>query len=68
MTDFELSDGERMSPFWQRLKAHLVDRLALARQRNDASLHEQHTAELRGEIKVLKRLILLDGPPLPAED
>lgn len=58
MPDFALSDGERMHPLWLRLRAHLVDRLADARIRNDgATLTEQATAELRGRIAAYKALI-----------
>lgn len=60
MTDFLLSDYDKSSPLWARLKAHLEDRLASARGRNDATLTEPETAALRGEIKALKALIRLD--------
>jgi hypothetical protein len=60
MIDFELSDGERAHPLWARFKAHLLDRLADARTRNDdASANEPATAMLRGRIACLKALIAL---------
>lgn len=62
MTDFQLSDYEKSQPLWHRLKAHLEDRLAVARVRNDdAKLTEFETAALRGEIKCLKQFIRLDA-------
>jgi len=63
---FVLEDGERRHPLWARLKAHLTERLAQCRIRNDrATLTEQETAALRGEIKALKGIIALgDEPPL----
>ncbi len=60
MTDFELTSNDKVSSLWLRLRAHLEDRLADARRRNDQpELPEQQTAVLRGEIRSLKRLIAL---------
>ena len=65
MTPFELSPQDKLHPLWTRLRAHLEDRLAQARIRNDAVLPEAETAALRGEIKALKRIIALgDDRPL----
>jgi hypothetical protein len=58
--DFEFTRHDRGTAVWVRLKAHLEDRLAAARQRNDVTQSEIDTAMLRGEIKCLKRLIALD--------
>lgn len=62
---FTLSDGERVHPLWIRLKAHLEDRLRIARGRNDGPLHEIETASYRGQIKLLKALIGLGDDPPP---
>ena len=69
MTDFQLTDGEKSHPLWARLKAHLEDRLAAARVRNDdpAMLADQ-TAALRGRIGCLKSIIALGDEPLPVDD
>jgi hypothetical protein len=69
VTPFELSDNDKASSLWLRLKAHLEDRLATARVRNDAVLPEAETAALRGEIRSLKRIIALgdDRPILTGE-
>jgi hypothetical protein len=65
MTDFQLTDGERAHPLWQRLKAHWTNQLALARARNDnAALTEAQTAELRGRIAAHKSNLGL-GEPRP---
>ena len=65
MTHFELSENEKASPLWLRLKAHLEDRLAAARVRNDGVQMEAETAALRGEIRALKRIISLgDDRPI----
>lgn len=62
MTDpFELTEQDKSTGLWVRLKAHLESRLAAARIRNDAVLTEPETAALRGEIKALKALIRLDA-------
>lgn len=61
MTDFTLSDYEKSSPLWTRLKGHFEDRLSVARVRNDAPLTDVDTAALRGEIRCLKQLIRLDA-------
>lgn len=66
MNDFTLSEHDKASGLWLRLRAHLEDRLMLARTRNDTPLPECETALLRGEIKCLKRIISLgdDRPVL----
>ena len=62
---FELSAGERATPLWVRLRAHLIDKLNTARARNDGMLSEQETAALRGQIRTLKSLISLgDDRPI----
>lgn len=69
MTDFQISANDRSTGLWLRLKAHLEERLALARLRNDKLLPEYETAMLRGEIACLKRLIALgDVRPLVTGD
>jgi len=66
---FELSEHDKSQGLWVRLKAHLEDRLAAARVRNDASLPEHETATIRGEIKALKRLLALgDSRPMTGDD
>jgi hypothetical protein len=60
MADFALTDNDRASGFWLRLKAHLEERLATNRLVNDnISLTEQDTAVLRGRIRELKALLAL---------
>jgi hypothetical protein len=56
---FELTEGEKASGVWLRLKGHLTELLAAARLQNDVeTLTEQQTAALRGRIKCLK--VILD--------
>jgi hypothetical protein len=70
MNDFVLSEHDKSQGLWLRLKAHFEDRLADARQRNDAALSEPETASLRGEIRCLKRLMALgnDRPMTGTEE
>lgn len=56
---FELSDAEKNSPMWARLKAHFEQRLHSCRLQNDRTQPEPQTAELRGQIKCLKAMIAL---------
>jgi hypothetical protein len=62
MHDFDLTESDKASSLWLRLKAHFESRLADARLRNDdATRDAAATAALRGEIKVLKHLTKLDA-------
>lgn len=66
---FALTDYDKVSSLWLRLKDHLLDRLAAARLRNDEPRTEQETATLRGEIRIIKRLLALgDDRPMTGED
>ena len=69
MTPFALTEQDKVAFLWLRLKAHLEDRLADARRRNDAVMPEPETAALRGEIRSLKRIIALgdDRPHLTGD-
>ena len=59
MTPFELSEQDKTAFLWLRLKAYFEDRLSDARKRNDALLPEAETAALRGEIRILKKIVML---------
>lgn len=59
---FALSDSEKSTPLWMRLKAHMTEQLDAARNANDAPASEQDTAMLRGKIRCLKALISLGKP------
>ena len=62
---FELTSGEKASPFWGRLKSWLEKQLHDARCHNDNLLSAEETAAKRGEIQALKRFIALgDEPPI----
>lgn len=60
---FALSEDEKHSPLWTRLKAHLTEELDTARIRNDQPLPEAETATLRGRIRLFKEIISLGEKP-----
>lgn len=61
---FKLTDNERNSALWDKLFKHLQDRLSALRIRNDGQLDTVETAEVRGAIKEVKRLMRLNEPPI----
>lgn len=56
---FELSDGEKHHPLWARLKAHFETQLERLHVRNERQQTDLETATIRGEIKLLRRIIAL---------
>lgn len=54
------------SPTWHQLRRWTEDQLKRAREKNDAQLAPDDTAALRGEIRVLKRI--LDLPEAAARE
>jgi hypothetical protein len=59
---FVLNVHDLSSGAWGKLMEHFKDRLAHLRAQNDANIGEIETAELRGRIKEIKRLMDLDDP------
>lgn len=59
MNDFTLTQSDKHSPLWARLKKHLDAELAIAREQNDSPLDADKTAALRGRIRLAKELIAL---------
>lgn len=69
MIAFELSEADKATGLWLRMKAHFEDRLQDARRRNDRVQPESDTAAIRGEIQALKRLLALGSDrPLTGEE
>jgi hypothetical protein len=62
-----LTEHDKASSLWIRLKAHFETRLAELRKRNDMPGAEHDTALLRGEIKCIKGLLAL-GADRPVID
>lgn len=68
-TKFNLSEQERNSALWQKLKMHLAERLQAHRSANDRELSQDQTAKLRGQIREVKYLLDLEHPgPAIVED
>jgi hypothetical protein len=69
VNDFQLTEADKSTGLWLRLKAHLETRLTDVRQLNDRAQSEHETAALRGEIRCLKQLIRLDASrPLTGDE
>lgn len=61
---FVLTQTERDSDLWRRLRAHFEASLGELRKQNDAAMGEIDTAALRGRIQQIKTHIALgDEPP-----
>lgn len=61
----KLTKHEAEHPIWQKLKVHMSERLDALREQNDsAALSEVETAQIRGRIKEIKQLMMLDEPDL----
>ena len=57
---FFLTVGDKGTPLWGRLLAHMEGRRNYLRVKNDNPLNEQETATLRGQIQELNALINLN--------
>lgn len=57
MTERVLTEQDRHSACWLKLKAYYEERLALLRVQNDADLNDMDTAKLRGRIKEIRALL-----------
>lgn len=70
MADPVLLEHERQSALWMKIKQHLGRELDALRRRNDGDMDERKTAELRGQIRQVKKLMALDnpGPVVEAND
>ncbi len=63
-----LSETDRHSALWLKLKKHFEERIALLRARNDNDLDEAKSARLRGRIAETKYFLGLGDPgPEPVE-
>ncbi len=62
-----ITESDRNAPWWIGLKSDLETRLAKLREDNDKTATAEATAELRGRIKEIKRIIdaLSMGKPRP---
>ena len=62
---FALSDSDKVSPTWLRLKKHLQGRLEALRNELEQDLPEEKTAKVRGRLAEVKSLLSLEknSPP-----
>jgi hypothetical protein len=52
-----LDDNDRKSPVWQKIESYLKEELQALRERNDIPMYPDKTADIRGEIKAIKKLL-----------
>lgn len=64
-----LSDLEKQSAAWTKVKRHIEQRIEDLRRKNDGDLDPDDTARLRGRIAELKNLLAaVEPPPALASD
>lgn len=59
-----LEPHETRSALWQRLHAHLTERLDALRRSNDGDMSMEETQRLRGRIAQLKEILALGREPV----
>jgi len=57
----KLTDQERISPAWAKIKVHLEERIAKHRASNDKTIGSDETMKLRGQIAELKYLLTIEA-------
>lgn len=57
-----LTNEDRHSAVWQKIKEHYGPKLERLRARNDADMKESETQRLRGRIQEIKALLDIDLP------
>lgn len=56
-----ITDQDKHSAVWVKLKQHFQDRIEMLRLKNDGEIDEKMTQKLRGRIAELKELIDLEN-------
>jgi hypothetical protein len=56
----KLTDAEKVSPLWLKIKSHLEERIEIHRASNDKTQEADATEKLRGRIAELKDLLRLE--------
>lgn len=56
-----LTDHDRSSAVWKKIKAHLESHLDVLRKQNDTSKTRDETEKLRGRIAEVKHMLGLDS-------
>lgn len=63
----KLTELEKQSALWQKLKKHAEERIQKLRTDNDKDMDERATQKLRGRIAEAKYWLELDQPPPAVE-
>lgn len=56
MDNLVLTEEERNSALWQKIDTYLTDRLSSLRKQNDNPQDTEKTADIRGQIKFIKKM------------
>ncbi len=59
---FKLTEYEKQSSTWERVKAHLEERLSILRERNDGLMPENERNILLGAIRTTKEILAWETP------
>jgi len=62
---FALSDSDKVSPTWLRLKKHLQARAEALRNELEQDLPEDRTAKVRGRLAEVRALLSVEKDPPP---
>lgn len=62
MSRFQLTEIEKQSALWIRLREYLTERRDAFRIQNDNNLDEARTQNLRGHIQELNHILDLENP------
>ena len=58
----KLTEKEKNSDLWAKLKEHALARIAELRESNDSPMPAEDTAATRGRIAELKEMLLVEHP------
>ena len=62
LSPFKLTEYEKQSSTWERVKAHLEERLLILRERNDGLMSENDRNILLGSIRTIKEILAWETP------
>ncbi|MEK9796293.1 MAG: hypothetical protein VW713_06045 [Alphaproteobacteria bacterium] len=62
---FALSDSDKTSPTWLRIKKHLQARVEALRNELEQDLPEDRTAKVRGRLAEVRALLSVEKDPPP---
>ena len=63
-----LTEHEKKSPVWEKLKSHIEARMTTHRSRLEGDLSELETAKLRGKLAECREILKIgDDPVIPVK-